>query len=102
MKSIRRKKPQKEFNPSLERTMLMNRTTKNYALFTSTKFANNQDPLWLSSQGGLGKIRKLKNAKSFAVDGGNSVRRSIDDGLCGTEQPLANRSNGNPFPRMSQ
>lgn len=42
MKSIRRKKTHNEFNPSLERNLLMNRTSKNYALFMSTKYGGKQ------------------------------------------------------------
>jgi hypothetical protein len=68
----------------------MNRTTKNYALFMSTKY-DQQDPLWLSTKGVPGKIRKLKNTKSFAQDGSNSLRFSIDDPLMKTEIPKSKR-----------
>lgn len=64
--------------------MLMNRTTKNYALFMSTKY-DKQDPLWLSTKAVPGKHRKLQNTKTYAMDGSSkNLRMSLDNNMIRT------------------
>lgn len=81
MKSIRRKKTHNEFNPSLERNLLMNRTSKNYALFMSTKYGEKQEHMWMSTRGALTGIHNKahRNTKPFPMDGSNTLRFSLGE-----------------------
>ena len=79
----------------------MNRTTKNYALFISTKIEQ-PDPLWLSSKAHIGKNKKLNNTRSHAMNGSNLMRMgSVDDYLFQTEKSKSRRSNANEPNRNS-
>ncbi len=78
----------------MERNMLMNRTSKNYALFMSTK-GENIDHMWMSSKPAVtvGNNRKQqKDSKPMAKDGG-SLRFSLGNPMLGTSHPKSKRSN---------
>lgn len=56
----------------------------------------------MSSKGAIGKVKKLKNAKSFAVDGGSSVRMSVDDYMVHGKKPISRSSNREMSGKISE
>jgi hypothetical protein len=58
--------------------------------------------MWMSSRGQVGKHKRLKNTKTFAIDENNSARFvGADDFLVRTEIPKPKRASNNKPHRIS-